>query len=50
MNSLKFLYAAYIVTWIIHVTYIATLISRHSRLRREAKEAASGIRSPVPKS
>jgi CcmD family protein len=38
MNSLKFLYAAYIATWTIHLFYIATLVRRFSRLRREMKE------------
>jgi CcmD family protein len=38
MNSLKFLYAAYIATWTIHVFYIGTLVRRFSRLRRDLKE------------
>jgi len=41
-NSLKFLYAAYIATWTIHVFYIATLVRRFSRLRREMKELGKG--------
>ena len=42
MNSIKFLYAAYIATWMIHVFYIGTLIRRFSRLRREMKELGKG--------
>jgi hypothetical protein len=38
MNAIKFLYAAYIVTWLIHVLYIGTIVRRFSRLRREMKE------------
>ena len=38
MNSLKFLFAAYIATWTIHLFYIGTLIRRFSRLRREMKD------------
>ena len=38
MNSLKFLYAAYIATWLIHSLYIGSLISRYRRLRRRSKD------------
>jgi CcmD family protein len=38
MNSVRFLYAAYIATWTIHALYIGTLVRRFSRLRRELKE------------
>ncbi len=38
MNSVKFLYAAYIATWLIHGGYIATLIRRYSRLRKQMKD------------
>ena len=38
MNAIKFLFAAYIVTWLIHGVYLSTLVSRFSRLRRELKE------------
>ncbi len=38
MNALKFLIAAYVVTWVIHGGYIVTLVSRYSKLRREMKE------------
>ena len=32
---MNFLYAAYTATWIIHITYLATIVSRYSRLKRE---------------
>jgi CcmD family protein len=38
MNSIKFLFAAYIATWVIHSFYLATLVRRFSRLRKELKE------------
>lgn len=37
MNSIKFLYAAYIATWIIHCSYIGSLVRRYSRLRQQKK-------------
>ena len=30
-----YLLAAYAATWIIHIAYLATLVSRYARLRRE---------------
>ena len=38
MNALKFLFAAYIATWVIHAFYLGTLVRRFSRLRRELKD------------
>jgi len=38
MNAIKFLFAAYIATWLIHAFYLGTLVRRFSRLRRELKE------------
>lgn len=35
MNSLHYLYAAYIATWAIHGTYLWILVRKYSRLRRE---------------
>lgn len=35
MNKTHFLYAAYIVTWIVHIAYLAVLGRKASRLRRE---------------
>jgi CcmD family protein len=40
MNSIKFLYAAYIATWLIHAIYIGSLLRRYSRLRQQMKELA----------
>jgi CcmD family protein len=41
MNSMKFMIAAYVATWVIHGGYLATLVSRYSKLRREMKELGS---------
>jgi CcmD family protein len=38
MNSIKFLYAAYIATWLIHGLYIGSLVRRNSRLRQQMKD------------
>lgn len=38
MNSLKFLYAAYTATWLIHIFYIGSLVRRYARVRKEMKE------------
>jgi len=38
MNSIKFLYAAYIATWLIHGFYLGTLVRRYNRLRQQKKE------------
>jgi len=38
MNSIKYLYAAYAATWIIHAFYLGTLVRRYSRLRQQLKE------------
>ncbi|MGO9084493.1 MAG: hypothetical protein ACLQBK_04640 [Candidatus Sulfotelmatobacter sp.] len=35
MNALKFLFAAYIATWVIHAIYLGTVIRRFRRLRQE---------------
>ena len=42
MNALKFLYAAYIATWVIHSFYIGTLVRRFSKLRDQLKELEKG--------
>jgi CcmD family protein len=42
MNAVKFLYAAYLATWLIHSFYIGSLIRRFSRLRRQLKELGKG--------
>jgi CcmD family protein len=38
MNSIKFLYAAYAATWIIHLVYIGRLVRRYRCLRQELSE------------
>jgi len=38
MNAIKFLYAAYIATWLIHAFYLGTLARRFKRLHRQLKE------------
>jgi CcmD family protein len=35
---MKFLYAAYVATWLIHIGYLATLVARYRRLRQEIQE------------
>jgi CcmD family protein len=37
-GSIKFLYAAYTATWLIHVFYIGSLVRRYSRLRQQRKD------------
>ena len=38
MNSVKFLYAAYIATWTIHGFYVGSLVRRYNRLRQQRKD------------
>jgi hypothetical protein len=38
MNSIRFLYAAYIATWLIHSIYIGSLVRRYRRVRRQMKD------------
>jgi CcmD family protein len=42
MNALKFLFAAYIATWVIHAFYLGTLVRRFSKLREQLKELGKG--------
>jgi len=45
MNAVKFLFAAYIATWVIHGVYLGSLVRRFGRLRQQLKEIkASGFR------
>jgi CcmD family protein len=45
MNAIRFLFAAYIATWLIHGVYLGSLVRRFSRLRQQMKEVkASGFR------
>lgn len=38
MNAIKFLYAAYIATWLIHALYLGSLVRRYKSMRRQLKE------------
>lgn len=38
MNAIKFLFAAYVATWVIHAFYVGTLIRRFRRLRQQEKD------------
>ena len=42
MNAIKFLYSAYIVTWLIHALYLGSLVRRFSRLRQQMKDLGKG--------
>ncbi|HUO14127.1 MAG TPA: CcmD family protein [Verrucomicrobiae bacterium] len=42
MNSIKFLIAAYIATWVIHGGYLVSLVTRFRRLQREVEEMRKG--------
>lgn len=35
MNSVHYLYAAYLATWVIHGAYLTILARKYTRLRRE---------------
>jgi len=35
---MKFLYAAYAATWIIHIAYLATIARRYTKLRDKMAE------------
>ena len=37
MNAMKFLFGAYIFTWVIHGFYVGSLVRRFNRLREELK-------------
>ena len=42
---MNFLYAAYIATWIIHGTYLAILVRKYSRIRREMESLKRKVTS-----
>ena len=42
MNAIKFLFAAYIATWLIHAIYLGTIVRRFSKLRHELKDITKG--------
>jgi CcmD family protein len=35
MTSNPYLFAAYAVTWLIHIGYLTTIVRRYARLKRE---------------
>ena len=37
MNSIHYLYAAYIATWAIHGTYLVILARKYKKIRREVE-------------
>jgi CcmD family protein len=46
MTGTPYLFAAYAVTWIIHIVYISTIVSRYSRLKREITDLKKpGVKS-----
>lgn len=48
MNAVKFLFAAYIATWVIHVFYLGTLVRRFKHLRRQMRELGKGeVNTPL---
>jgi CcmD family protein len=42
VNALKFLFAAYIATWLIHGVYLATLVRRFNKLRQQFRDLEKG--------
>jgi CcmD family protein len=42
MNSVKYLYAAYIATWLIHCVYLGSLVSQYRRLRERIRDLDKG--------
>jgi CcmD family protein len=38
MNATHYLYAAYAATWIIHVTYLWTVVGRYRKVRSKMRE------------
>lgn len=42
MNSMHYLYAAYIATWVIHGIYLGILMRRYSRVRTEMQGLKKG--------
>jgi CcmD family protein len=38
MSGNPYLFAAYAATWLIHIAYLGSLVSRYSRLKREIEE------------
>ncbi|MGA8273468.1 MAG: hypothetical protein WB919_18035 [Candidatus Sulfotelmatobacter sp.] len=47
MNSIKFLYAAYIATWLIHGLYLGSIVRRFDRLRQRMKDLGKSDRGAI---
>jgi CcmD family protein len=45
MSGNPYLFAAYAVTWIIHIAYLGTIVAGYSRLKREIEE----LKKPGPR-
>jgi CcmD family protein len=46
MSGSPYLFAAYAVTWIIHISYLGTIVRRYARLKREIEQLKKpGVRS-----
>ena len=46
MKGNPYLFAAYAVTWIIHITYLGTIVRRYKLLRSEIEQLKKpGVRS-----
>jgi hypothetical protein len=45
MSGNTYLFAAYAATWIIQITYLATIVWRYSRAKRESEELKKTLRS-----
>lgn len=43
---MTYLYAAYIATWAIHITYLGSLFRRYARLRREIEDLKRSVQRP----
>jgi CcmD family protein len=44
MNATRYLYAAYIATWLIHGVYIGSLVRRYRALRQRMKDLGKSSR------
>lgn len=44
---MTYLYAAYIATWAIHITYLGSLFRRYAGLRREIEDLKKAANDPA---
>jgi CcmD family protein len=44
MNATRYLYAAYVATWLIHCVYIGSLARRYRALRQRMKDLGKSTR------